>query len=321
MKKTRFIVCILALVLIAGIFASCSAHSEKDKAANDGYYGGDANNSPSTGAPADKENYYDSTVFPESPDNVSSPDTTKIIKTMTIEAQTKEYDKAINDIKAILNANGGYVENSSVSGNDYYRNGARYASFTFRIPADKLDAFRASIEGTLNVTKLSENVQNVGQQYVDIEARLETLKAERDGLRKIIQSLNTSSQYDYWYKMTQRLSELEQQIAIYEAQLRSLDSNIAYSTCNLYLSEVVEYTVPAVKPETFGERFSAAFKDSWKDFGNGCQDFAIDLISAIPTLLVLAVVFGSVAIIVLISVKSSAKRHQRRIQNSNKEDQ
>jgi hypothetical protein len=309
MKKTRFIVCILALVLIASIFASCSAHS-KDNAVNDGYYGGDANNSPSMGAPMDKEEIYD-TVFPESPDNVSSPDTTKIIKTMTIEAQTKEYDKAINDIKAILSANGGYVENSSVSGNDYRRNGARYASFTFRIPADKLDAFRASIEEALNVTKLSENVQNVGQQYVDIEARLETLKSERDGLRKIIQSLNTSSQYDYWYKMTQRLSELEQQIAIYEAQLRSLDSKIAYSTCNLYLSEVVEYTVPTVKPKTFGERFGAAFKDSWEDFGNGCQNFAIWFVGAIPTLLVLAVVFGGIGIIATKVLKkfSGSKRN------------
>ena len=138
-----------------------------------------------------------------------------------------------------------------------------------------------------------------------------TLKAERDGLRQIIQSLNTSQQYDYWYKMTTRLSELEQQIASYEAQLRSLDSKIAYSTCNLYLSEVVEYTVPTVKPKTFGERFGAAFKDSWEDFGNGCQNFAIWFVGAIPTLLVLAVVFGGIGIIAIKVLKkfSGSKRN------------
>ncbi len=316
MKKTRFIVCILALVLITSLLASCAADTKGNYATED-YYAGESNSSPSIGAPTDKSEIYDSVGSNE---NVSSPDTSKIIKTMTIEAQTKEYDKAINDVKSILSTNGGYVENSSVSGNNYYNNGARYASFTLRIPADKLDAFRTAIESSMNVTKLSENVQNVGQQYVDIEARLETLKAERDGLRQIIQSLNTSAQYDYWYKMTQRLSELEQQIASYEAQLRSLDSKIAYSTCNLYVSEVVEYTVPEVKPKTFGERIGAAFNDSWKDFGEGCQDFAVWFVEAIPTIIVLAVVFGGGATVTVMIIKKNSKSKKSNAKEDEKKD-
>ena len=59
MKKTSFIVCILALVLMTSLLASCAADTKGNYATEDGYYGGDSNSSPSIGAPMDKEEIYD----------------------------------------------------------------------------------------------------------------------------------------------------------------------------------------------------------------------------------------------------------------------
>ena len=83
--------------------------------------------------------------------------------------QTKEFDSVLNSLKTKTTELGGYVENSSISGNSYSYTTTRYASYTIRIPADKLNEF-VDIVGELgNVTQENESVEDVTLQYVDVE--------------------------------------------------------------------------------------------------------------------------------------------------------
>ena len=72
--------------------------------------------------------------------------------------------------------------------------------------------------------------------------------------------------------------------------------------------EVVEYNELTEEPETFGERFAEAVKESWQSFFEGAQDFAIWFIYTIPTLLVLAVI----ALAIIFFIRGLKKRHKRR---------
>ena len=41
---------------------------------------------------------------------------------------------------------------------------------------------------------------------------------------------------------------------------------------------------------TFGERVAEAFTESWKSFAEGCQNFAVWFVYAVPTILIIAAV-------------------------------
>ena len=71
---------------------------------------------------------------------IDSVDTTaqKLIKTVNLTMQTREFDTLLENIQAKTAECGGYVEQSDISGLSYYNtNGYRYAWLTLRIPADR----------------------------------------------------------------------------------------------------------------------------------------------------------------------------------------
>jgi hypothetical protein len=71
----------------------------------------------------------------------------KLIKEVSISAETLAFDDALKDISDAVKAAGGYVSNSTVnqgSKSQYYGRGyvrARYAEYEIRIPAENLDGF------------------------------------------------------------------------------------------------------------------------------------------------------------------------------------
>ena len=296
MKKTNLTISLILISLVVMLLVSCGA-STSDK----GYANGDVM----------YDDYYsevgNGSEKVEISTDIEVKDYNKIIKNITAHGETKDYDKCIENVKALVVQHNGYTESSNVSGNSYTSSGnRRRANFVFRIPAANLESFKEDLSKLLNITNLTENVQNVSQEYYDIEAIIETLSAERDGLLNILKSLNNSTQYDYWLKITERLSDIEKQIAVYTSQLNNLDNRIAYSTYTLTVEEVKEYTEEA--PEGFGQRISTAIKESWKSFGENAQDFAVFVVYAIPTILTLGVIGGAVAFIVIRSDRKTKKK-------------
>ncbi len=285
MKRNLFLSLILILVIVISA-ASCNA-------SNDG-----AVLAPNGG-------YIEESVK-ENIDTTDDKDFTKIIKTVTAIGETKEYDDIVTGVKALVAEYGGYVENSNVYGNSYNSSSPRRATFTLRIPTDNLDEFSAEIAELLNLTSVSENMKNVSEEYYDIKAIIETLEAERKGLLNILESIESSTEYDYWLKITERLSAIEKDIAVYKARLQQLDSKVDYSTYNLTVNEVREYTEP--KPDTFGDRIADAFSESWEEFYHNAQDVAVFAVSALPTLLVLGAIAG---VIIFIVVKADKKKPRK----------
>ncbi len=51
----------------------------------------------------------------------------KLIRTIYLSLQTTEFDSVLSDLSAKTTELGGYIENSSISGNSYYYKSTRYA--------------------------------------------------------------------------------------------------------------------------------------------------------------------------------------------------
>ena len=310
MKKTiRYVslfAIILAAVIIIPLFASCSAGSEN--------YVGDMDMGivpPEKGEPSGGVSYAPDASIPNTPNETQT--TRKIIRTFTFHGETKEYDAAVSAINSSIAAYGGYVSESRVTGPSYSYSGKGYsreAYFVIKIPAENLDAFISQIGGSLNVTTSSSTQQDVSEAYYSIEARMKTLETERESLLAMMASIDTAKDYDFWYTLQKKISETEQQIAEYAAILKSYDGQVAYSTVNLTVSEVVEYTPIKDDEPTFGERIAEAFVESWQDFGEGFMDFTVFLVSAIPTLLIFPGIPAVIVIIVIVVNRKNKKKKQ-----------
>lgn len=232
--------------------------------------------------------------------------TQKLIRTCAIDAETRDFDAASAALGERISQFGGYIESQSSTGSSYgSRSGSRRLMVVVRIPAEKFGDFIFELGSIMNVTSSSSNVENVTETYYDAEARLATLKAERESLQKMMASIDNAREYDFWLTMQKRLSEVEQDIASLEARLRSIDNRVTYATVTLTLREVVEFT-PSAKP-SFGERISKAFSSSWKNFAQFWQDFAVFTVSLLPAITVFAVIVAVIIIIVAIAKKKKGK--------------
>lgn len=311
MKKTIRYVSLFAIVLVAlliiPLFASCS-----DSAGN---YAEDMDMgmAPEKGESSGGVSYAPDSSLPNTSNEVQT--TRKIIRTYTVYGETKEYDSALGAINSSIAAFDGYVSESKITGASYSYKGnaySRQAYLVIKIPAENLDAFISQIGDSLNVTSSSSTQQDVSEAYYSIEARMKTLETERESLLAMMASIDTAKDYDFWYTLRKKISETEQQIAEYQAILKSYDGQVAYSTVNLTVQEVVEYTPVEEEDPTFGERISEAFVESWQNFGEGCMDFAVFLVSAFPTLLVFP---GIPAVIVIIVIVVNRKNKKKKEEN------
>ena len=225
----------------------------------------------------------------------------KIIRTLNVFGETKAFDNAIADIEAKISENGGYIEKSEINGGESLssnRRTSKQASFVVRIPADKLDSFFEQAKGILNVTKKTETSSDVTLEYYDTKSRLETLQTKKAALDEM---LTKAENLDDLLKIQNSLYDVIADIEAYQSKLNLYDNKVNYSTVNLNIEEVIEYT--ETEEVGFGKRLVSAFTESWVDFGDFCLDFIIFIVAALPTLLVL----GGIAALIIFLVKRSKK--------------
>lgn len=288
MKHThtiRFLVLTLALLTAILTLVSCSAGSSQDRIPSSPSYN---ENQSAGGMDAEKPSGSAGTG------SLVGDYERKIIRTVKMACETKAYDDATTVIMTALSAHSGYVESSSSTGTGYddVKGSERYASYTFRIPAENLDAFLESLRMDDGIRILNQDASSneITATYHDTVSRLETLEAEKASLTAMLEGFTDYSDISAMLQVQERLYDVIAEIEALQTQLNLYDSQVALSTVHLTLREVITYTeVPEPDP-TFGERMGKAFKDSWSDFGEGCQDFAVWFVEAFPTLLVFAII-------------------------------
>ena len=325
MKTNRIIAVTLVLLLTLTAFVSCGAKGMAMEDMNaalgnrfDGQYAVDMEASTSTSVTS-KPTSAGSASLGATADSVTTEAAefaAKIIKTVNMNTETKEYDNAISELDRLISENGGFVESSSANGQslDYSGVYRRSAKYTIRIPAEKLDSFLSASRQLLNVTYSHSSSENITAEYYDIQSRLEVLRTEREALNAMLEKATT---VENMLSIRDRLYNVIEEIESYETRLRVYDSLVAYSTIHMTVDEVVEYTRVQTEEPTWGERLVEAFKESWQNFAEGFQDFTVGFLYAIPTLLVLAVI--AVGVILVLRVVIRRTRTSRKEKSENKD--
>lgn len=227
----------------------------------------------------------------------------KIVKTVNLTVETKEYEQYISAIRSDVAAAGGYVETSSLN-DSYSGRNSRYASFVFRIPADKLDEFLQKAGEKGKITFQKEDQLNVTLEYVDIQSRIKAYTTERDTLLELLKKADDLKDV---ISVQERLSDVNYQIENYTSQLRVLENRVSYSTVSLDLYEVERVT----EDETsLSGEIKNALAENWSNLKQGIRDFIVWFVGGLPIIIPVAVLIA-VAIIVLCKVikKRKAKKN------------
>lgn len=267
---------------------------------------------------AEKEIIYteeSATVIGTGGENIVTDQTAKIIRNVTIDGETKDFDSAVSAVKSQTSQQGGYIENSEIRGGESLSGGyrsARTAEFVIRIPADKLDSFLAETEGMLNITASTESTTDVTLDYYDMQSRLDTLTGKKAALETMLEKAVDLNEI---LTIQNELYAVIADIESYQSRLNVYDNKVNYSTVDLYITEVVEFTVIEDEEPSFGDRISKAFKESWENFGEFCQDFVVFIVSALPVLM-----FPAIALVIILIIWVVRKHKEKKTAEKNKED-
>ena len=240
----------------------------------------------------------------------------KIIRTVTMSCETKAYDDAITLIMTTLQTYGGYVETSETTGTGYEntRNPGRRASYTLRVPAEKLDAFLETLRTDEGIRILSQNSTSneITATYYDTVSRLETLEAEKASLTAMLEGFTDYSDINAMLQVQKRLYDVIEEIEALQTKLNVYDGQVSMSTVKLSLREVITYTEVIEPDPTFGQRMKEAFVGSWSDFGRGWLNFFVWFVGAFPTLLVVVGIHAGIFFIIYGSVKKGRRKRAAR---------
>ncbi len=219
----------------------------------------------------------------------------KIIKTVNEQVETTAYNAFITKLGEAAAAQGGYISSSRYTGGgEAEKNTNRRACFVIRIPAENLSAFCNKV-GTLgSVTSFSESAEDITLAYVDVDSRIAVLVAEEEALLTMLREAGDTATV---LAVRAQLSDVQGELASLRARKRVYDDQVAYSTVNLSLQEVVRVSVTAKESNFFTEA-GDAFVGSLFGLGSGLRTFGIFFIGALPFLLFFALIGGVVVLIV-----------------------
>lgn len=223
----------------------------------------------------------------------------KLIKTVSMDVETEEYDVLMGNVQKKIEGMGGYVSNLT-SGVNRYEEETRYATVIAKIPAEKVDGFVTEVSDISNVISKNETVDDVTLQYVDLESHKNALLTEQESLLKLMEHATTVEDI---ISIESRLSEVRYQLESMESQLRTFDNQISYSEVSIYITEVTRLT-PVEEVGTW-DKISEGFMDNVERVRKGIKNFFIQLIINLPIIFVIAVLLLIVFFIVRFAERKS----------------
>ena len=234
----------------------------------------------------------------------------KIIYSADATLETTEFEHSIEEIHALVKELGGFMESSTISGNNYYsisrgNTGGRYASFLIRVPSDKFSVLTGSLSEFGNVPYCNTYMQNVTMEYYDVQSRLEAYKTQET---RLLEMLAVAKSVEDMLAIQQQLTDVQYEIDSLTGQLRYYDHQVNYSTVSLYVSEVTKYTPEPTITLTYWERMTRGFSESLKDVGEFFQDLFLWFVTSLPWLVPLA----AVVVLIVWLIRRRAKNRPER---------
>ena len=237
----------------------------------------------------------------------------KLVYTCDMRMQTLTYDETLANVRAEISKVGGIIEseNETNSGTNWYYDdynktrGEKTIYLTVRIPSKNYKGFLESLEGQGKILSKNSYVENITRRYHDTEAVIRNLEMQEERLQAMMEQART---IEDMITIETRLTEVQTQLDQNRTYLSSMDTDVAFSTVNLTIEEVVRYSTDPPKTLTFVDRLHNALVGSWSNFLSFLETVLFAAIYIAP----LALTVLAVVLIILGINKAWRKNHPKK---------
>lgn len=165
--------------------------------------------------------------------DVSDPEVQRqIITTAEATVEVEDPAAAADSLAEQVGGLGGRVDDRHAWAGDEADERPPRASITLRVPSDDLTAVIEDLAELGTVLEVSQSSEDVTQQVVDLDARIEALRTSTDRLREIMAESSDSADL---LEAEQALSERQADLESYLSQRERLADQVAMSTLTVQL--------------------------------------------------------------------------------------
>lgn len=281
MKSRRFMTIMIAILMFSIIISGCSAK-------NSSPMGETAPGAPNFTSTPQYDDAGKNEIIYDGEDSSGNIEPDKIITTISISMQTKEFIETTDKLNALTSKYKGYIENSNISYNNYiYDNRLKYSQYTLRVPRENIDNFVTELKEIANVISQNTGKTDITKQYRDTESRLKVLNVKEE---RILALLEKAEKMEDIIVLENQLSSIIYDKESLTANILDMDDKVDYSSVYIELNEVAKLTPGENVKTPFTTKVKNAFNDSLYIFKYNTENFIIGLIYFFPFGIILAVV-------------------------------
>lgn len=192
----------------------------------------------------------------------------QLIKKANLTLRVNTVETAIQTVGKITSAEGGDILN--LQDQRPQRLGTRHiATVVVRVPQENLDRTLEQLRQLGDVQQQAIQAQDVSNQIVDSEARLRNLRKSETVVLGIMEK---SGSIPNVLAVSKELSQIRANIETTDAQVKSLKTQVAYSTITLQLEAASVSTPPK-------DGLDARLNESWTESTHAMGEFLAGLLS------------------------------------------
>jgi len=201
----------------------------------------------------------------------------KIIKNASLRFETNDLEKTFNQIQTAIKENKGNVQNDYQEKN--YHNISR--NITVRVPSQNFDSFLEAIsKGVSYFDEKSISSENVTEEFIDINSRLNTKRKLEARYLEILQKANKISEI---LEIEKQISTIREEIEAKEGRLKYLENRVSESTVTINFYKTIAEK-EGVKI-SYGSKIWTAIKSGFFSL----SEFLISIISLWPFIILFVV--------------------------------
>lgn len=179
---------------------------------------------------------------------------TKLIYTGAVTIEVNDVDRALAEVRGVVQGLGGYAGDLTQT-----LSGTARAEITLRVPVEKFEPLMTEISALGRPLSREIGTQDVGEEWVDLEARVKT---KRQGEQRLIELLKQTGNVQNLLEVERELARVRGEIEQVEGRQRYLANQVALSTVTVTL------VTPAGVQPVAGWRYGTVW-------GNAINSFAV----------------------------------------------
>lgn len=255
----------------------------------------------------------------------------KIIYQSNVIMETMTYDETYSRLLELINKYEGYIEYENFENElrSYLQDNSGRGklvistnNLTIRIPSKNYSSFMQEGLTLGNVLNRNQSIEDKTSEYNTNKSYVDILNDEAEYLDKQLTVLENElkeaqandKHYDEIIEnmkdIAERKAQVELELVPYKRTMDDIDERVEYSTINMELREVNEFTIleKEVVEETFGSKLAETWRIAMEDLLDMLQGILLFLIKAIPVIVFLAILGGVVYLIIFLVKKSRKKK-------------